>query len=72
MGNKLGICGGISRGFLEIYTEFEKNVGRITEEFVWKYCVLVWYYWGTNGDFVGNYCGIRVDVVRTRVALLGN
>ena len=23
-------------------------------EFVWKLCELVWYYWGTSGDFVGN------------------
>ena len=39
-------------------------MGRITEEFVWKYCVLVWYYWGTNGDFVGNYWETRLAAVR--------
>ena len=32
----------------------------------------MWHYWGTSGDFVENYLGIRVEVVRTRVALLGN
>ena len=29
----------------------------------------MWHYWGTSGDFVGNYLGIRMEVVRTRVAL---
>ena len=39
-------------------------MGRTTEQFVWKCCVLVWYYWGTNGDFVGNYWETRLAAVR--------
>ena len=39
-------------------------MGRITEEFGWKYCELVMHYWGTNGDFVGNYWETRLAVVR--------
>ena len=37
---------------------------RITEEFVWKYCERVMHYWGTNGDFVGNYWETRLAGVR--------
>ena len=59
--NLRGNLWGFSGNLYGIGKEF---VGRITEEFVWKYCVLVWYYWGTNGDFVGNYWETRLAAVR--------
>ena len=49
LGNSCGSSAN-SRG---ITGELVGTSWEIIWEFVWKLCELVWYYWGTSGDFVG-------------------